>query len=498
VTAPGTPLRFNDLLPDDAPKPRGLVGTVFDWYQNFGLDEDGKTVYDWTDPTVAAARVEMLEAWPRSSTIYAAVSLPLMQAKWNIKPGKAEDTVATWLADRFAADTNRGGTKQPLQLVINQAIGMGVLHGKAFFETTVQPADGDRVFWREIAHRHNATCSLRRDARTGDLVGFQQMPAWVGTNLPDRNNGEPLRFDLAHAFLPLRGLDRDPVNGHADLAVVYRTWQTIQKVMVLLGFFLERQAIPKMVAESQDGADALALAQAVVKTKAAGVIPADVSKKQGVHTLDTAGQGHTVFLDFVRFMEAAAANAVLAGFIDLGNNQGQGAGGSYALSKDQSDFFMMTRQAHATELAEQIRWGLLAPLVLWNWGPDATVPLFEFEPLAESDQTPTLTALAGLAPQSSSVAPEFWGQLQTKAAGYLDMDVEKVAASVEEKRRQAEDMAKQMGQPPTAVAAAGVHAGVDQAAQLVGQGPPRRFVPVPKIANGTTTKPNGAAGAERR
>ena len=498
----GTALRFNglgavdlsgdtnDLYPDTAPKPTGVVGTVFDWYQNFGLEPDGKTVYDWVDPTTALSRQKMLELWPRSNTIHAALSYPLTQAKWNIKPGKADPAHAKWFADMFAADTNQNGLKQPMQLVLHQAIGMCALHGKAFFELSTQIVDG-KTFWREIAFRPPTTCALRRDSRTGELAGFQQLPTWVGTNLPNLGNkGEALKFDMAHSFLPLRGLDRDPVNGHADMQVVFQSWQTIQKVMVLLGFFMERQAIPKMVAESQDGADALALAQAVAKTKASGVIPTELTKKQAVHVLDTAGQGHTVFLDFVRFMEAAAANAILAGFLDLSNNQGRGSGGAYALSRDQSDFFMMTRQAAANELAEQVRWGLLAPLTLWNWGPDAVVPLFQFEPLAEADQAPTLGALQTLAPQSSQLAPEFWGELQLKAAGYLDMDVDKVAASIDEKRKQAEDMAKQMGQNMAGQQVAGAHAGVGQAANMVANGPPKPFVQVPKIA----PRPTGGGG----
>ena len=503
MTAYGTPMTFadlnghvdlaanpeSDLVPDKAPKPAGLVGTVFDWYQNFGLEEDGRTVYDWVDPTTALARQKMLELWPRSNTIYAAVTYPLMQAPWSIKPGKADPNVASCLVDQFALDTNKGGTKQPLQLVIQQTIGQSALHGKAFFELTAQDVGG-RTFWREIAHRPPTTCSLRRDAHTGDLVGFQQLPAWVGTNLPAVNKGEAIKFDLAHSFLPMRGLDRDPVNGHADMSVVFQTWQTIQKVMVLLGFFLERQAIPKMVAASQEYTDAAALARAVVQTKAAGVIPTDQSKKQAVSVLDTAGQGHTVFLDFVRFMESAAANAVLAGFLDLGTNMGRGGGGAYALSRDQSDFFMMTRQAAAKELAEQIRWGLLAPLTYWNWGPDATVPLFEFEPLAEADQAPTIGALQTLAPQSSSLAPEFWGELQLKAAGYLDMDIDKVAASIEKKQAEAEAQAKAMGALQQQAAAAGVHAGVAQAHDMVTQGAPKKFVQVPKIAK----PPRGGGG----
>src|SRR4029077_12203213 len=270
--------------------------------------------------------------------------------------------IAAWFTDRFALDANVGGTCQPMQLIINQAIGMGALHGKAFFETTVQPTDDGKVFWREIEHRPNNTCALRRDSKTGRLAGFMQLPTWVGTNLPNLNKGEPLRFDMAESFLPMRGIERDPVNGHADMTVVFQSWQTIQKGMVLLGVFLERQPIPKVGAESQELSDAMALAQATVKTKAAGVIPLDAAKKQAIHVYDTAGQGHTVFLDFIRFMEAAAANAILAGFLDLSNNQGKGAGGAYALSRDQSDFFMMTRQAAALELGGQLRWGFLGAL----------------------------------------------------------------------------------------------------------------------------------------
>lgn len=85
--------------------------------------------------------------------------------------------------------------------------------------------------------------------------------------------------------------------------------------------------------------------------------------------------------------------ATLANFLDLGS----GATGSFALSKDQSGFFLKHVDQVAVYLEQQITKQVIEPLVKVNFGDDADVPCLKHNQLGDVDLTALSTTLKTLA-----------------------------------------------------------------------------------------------------
>lgn len=75
-------------------------------------------------------------------------------------------------------------------------------------------------------------------------------------------------------------------------------------------------------------------------------------------------------------------SSVLASFLGLGTDS---SSGSFALSKDQSSFFLKHVEDKASYFAEQITERVIKKLVLFNFGENAACPKLKFSPLGDID-----------------------------------------------------------------------------------------------------------------
>jgi len=128
--------------------------------------------------------------------------------------------------------------------------------------------------------------------------------------------------------------------------------------------------------------------------------------------------------------------SVLAGFTDLAGisaHSRTGSGGSYALSADQSEFFLAARQAVADEIAEAVSRDLIAKLCVLQFGADAKPPTLEIGPLSKRDKDRAMGMLTGLLTADHFNAPPGLIDLLIKStAGYLGLPVDQVAKLVDD------------------------------------------------------------------
>jgi hypothetical protein len=85
--------------------------------------------------------------------------------------------------------------------------------------------------------------------------------------------------------------------------------------------------------------------------KASGVLPVGVGggpDSVSIDMLDTSGKGADQFLEAIRWLDQAATQSVLAGFLDLTASAANGTG-SYALSNDASSFYLQMLESKARE-----------------------------------------------------------------------------------------------------------------------------------------------------
>ena len=185
---------------------------------------------------------------------------------------------------------------------------------------------------------------------------------------------------------------------------------------------------------------------------------------------------------------------MLAGFLQLsgaaaeGTRAGGGASGSYGMSEDQSSYYLASREAVATEIADSISHDLIRPLVVLNFGHDAAFPQWKFGPLQE-EMTAVLFTMFGqmAAAPKLNVPLAFIDLLTERMAVILDLDSGQVHdALVNTASQRAEQLAGNPppGMPPEAAAGLGqlqglaaAGTGIAQAAAGRGGGAPNRPPP---------------------
>jgi len=302
---------------------------------------------------------------------------------------------------------------------------------KAFFEKVWKRLDG-RVVYDKVAFRPASTCRVMRDKRTAAFRGFEQDPI-----RPE--DMEPVKVPAQYAFVYIHGTHRDPLNGTSDLRIPYWCYKTKQKIRFLWYQFLEGQALPRTIVRADDSTSAEAAARKLIDVKSAGVV--GLPKNVEVSTLDSGGRGAAEFQNALRWLDQESTQSVLAGFLDLTNAAASGHG-SYALSKDQSDFFLKARMAVAREMEACINNYLLSDLIWYNFGQGASVPNFKFAPLTEGDETMATQLLTQLATSENSRIPgEFVQELAMRVASFLELDVARVEQAFKRVTEQASSSA---------------------------------------------------------
>lgn len=409
--------------------PGPAVGTPFDLWDRLWPAFDGGKVLDVANTDVRAIK-DMLRQDGSARKVEQVLTLPIRSAAWEIRaaPGgqKEYDYIRSQLDDK-------------MDRVIDQMT-TAISFRKAFFELTFS-LDGDTVNLASIDYRPPASCQAAWDPKTGAQEGFQQRVVNPGGLLtmqaPAATGALPgyVVIERDRSFVFVHGAYREPIDGLSDLDVALWAYQTSKKIQFLWFSFLEQQATPKILAYGTDqpSADqnAVAISQAVAGAAVGVERPNDPTLK-AFEILETSGQGASQFQQALNYLEGKVSASVLAGFTDLSalasHTRSQG---SYALSADQSEFFLSARQAVADEMAEAVSRQLIAHLCHLQFGADCKPPTLVIGPLSKHDKERAVNMLNALitAPQFN-VPPQLVDILINSTAGYLGLPVDQVAEMV--------------------------------------------------------------------
>lgn len=395
-----------------------LMDTLFGEYDSGSVFE-----YDFSSLDTRKA----LEKDGKLSCIEQALTLPILSAGWRLVPAEGGEKVAEELETFLRMGALEGGMQTPFNMVIAQATSARA-YRKAFFEKVYREEDG-KVFYDKIAYRPPETCRIARDPRTGAYKGFRQTPVRQGT--PSLTQTNDIDVTPPYAWVHINGMRRNPLSGVSDLQVPLWAHETKMKILYLWTTFLATQAEPRLMTSGGDPEDA---ARRLAALRGGGV----VGLPNGVEArvLESNGTAAQSFQDMINYLDTQMSASVLAGFTDLAS--GATGTGSYALSQDQSDFFVQSLEAYSTELAESITHNVIGDLVVFNHGRKAKFPRFEFEPLADGDIDRCITLLQALAPGQSVLPFEFLEELTMKTATYLEMDESKIREAMEKAAEVAE------------------------------------------------------------
>jgi hypothetical protein len=394
-------------------------GSLFSWSDSFAASWSGipgRILLDDYEFEPLALD-EMLGRDGKARTIQQVLTLPIRSAPWKIVPGKGDSGEAAFVTDALTKPANQGGMKTPMRLVIAQALSART-YRRACFEKVFTERNG-KVVYEKLAFRAASTTSVARDPKTGAFRGFRQRPVAVGGAIwPNIWIDIPAQYSWVH----LNNQHINAARGHSDMELVYWLHDKKMKVLFLWATFLEAQATGRYVVQAEDETRAKQYAQALRYVKNGGVL--GTSSEITVNALEVGTSAGQLFQDFITYLDSQMAASVLAGFTNLPDSPS----GSYALSKDQSDFFLQSLNATAKELAESITNYVIADLVMYNYGPNGVCPTFEFGPLNEGDLSTAATMLTAFAtsPSELRVPQAFVTELTRMVATYLDLPMDDI------------------------------------------------------------------------
>src|SRR5262252_7335616 len=490
ATQGGQLVQFPDLKPKTRRELLGTeLGTQFDIGERLFSFFGGGDVFDYGDWTAR----EMKDMFRRDgicSAIEMVLTLPIREADYFINPAKGDKGEAEFANSVLMTPDIDGGMITPIQQLVGQITSAQVFR-RSFFEKVWDIRDDDgKVILRKVAFRPIATCQARYNARTGAKNGFRQQIWLAGGNIGlTRGQKVPGYVDIPHvrSFIHTNGKHREPLSGTSEMDICYWCYQTKLKLLYLWYHFLENQALPRTIVYGNDQPEANTRADDIASLKSSGVVglvhPPDGQKAFDV--LESTGGASEMFEKAMGWLESWQTHSVLAGFMAL-TGSATGGRGSYALSQDQSSFYLKSRQAVAKEIAESISFDLIRPLVLLNFGTEAVYPQWHFGPLQDEQIQALLTMFQTLAAAPALHIPlPVLDLITERMATILQLDVDQVhQALVTSANQRAEQLqaAAPPGMPQQAAGQLGALNGMANAAVGIAQqatagrqgGPPTR------------------------
>lgn len=497
---------FEPISKRNLDREEGTSFGYFDRLNIFGTTPDGKLVTDMSD-WHARDLHEMLEKDYKAKQIQNVLALPISSAEWKIEPVEGDSGEAKWLNDYWTADHFSGGPRTSLDAIID-LMTSAFWYKRAYFEKIWTKGSGKfegKVVYDDLAWRPQTTCRLVRDPHNGRFRGFEQEAYYLGPEI-SKPGKWPIFIKPERAFVFTHGSRRDPLNGSSDMEVAFWAWKTKQKILLLWFQFLQSVSLPRVVVKSPDQDTSNVVAKEIARMKSSGVLPVSVpggADSVNIDVLDVSGKGAEQFMAAINWLDQAATQSVLAGFLDLQTAAANGAG-SYALSNDASSFFLQALEAKAREMEDQIRHSLFAPLIFHNFGPKASVPKLCFEPLNDIDKETAVDLLktAMAAPPGGPIPTDFIGMLAGQVATYLGLEGEEVKEQFKKSFDAAAEAAAQEAAEAgetgeTAQQIAGVGGAVKAASDAVKAGlNPEKAYEEARAADGEAAKQTAAQKAE--
>jgi phage gp29-like protein len=316
-------------------------------------------------------------SFPRSITVYTrmrrsdatvqalelAITLPIRATDWDVQPA-SDDPTAKEAAD-LVYDNLFGGMTHTFDDFLRDAL-LALFYGFTVFEKVFEERD-DYIVWRKFAPRHPQTIERFLFDETGGLAGVRQ----VGFDPRGRFRQVDIPIEKLLVFIWRRELGNP--YGVSVLRAAYKHWFLKDLAYKLQAIALERWAVGIPVGKvpagtsEQDKQTFLQMLEAMRgHERAAMVLPEDYSVE--LIGAEAGQRANQAFVEAIQHHDTMIVKSVLAQFLNLGT----GDVGSWALSRDHSQLFLMGLNSVAQWFADHINRYAIPQLCKLNFGEDFT------------------------------------------------------------------------------------------------------------------------------
>jgi len=425
-----------NLAKEPAPQMGGEIGTS----QNGSLP----SIFDEEFIDMSKVQVEdyklMLDSDGTIQALYNSIVMPLLGSNWTIEadddsPQAIEQ--AEWVEETLRKPPHKGGMSTPFDLVIAQAL-RAIVEGYAGFEKVYEISDEQKIVFKKIAWRDPTTLRLRTDDR-GGFNGLRQK-AFIGSEYLD------VTIPLERSWVYTYGKEWHNMRGRSIFTPAYAAYDRKRRLQYLAEQQAQSDALKLKILKGKENANQsdLDYNTAIVDEvgfKATVAIPFGYD----IETLNS-GDGMDL-MPHIEFQNAEMARSVLAMFILLGTGSNTGA---YALSSDQSDFFIQGLMSIRKSLENHITSYLIPDLYKFNF----ETPLFgtfKFEDITDSTIDLLTQSFIKIIEKDHLPESVIEGIVQ-KMADKLEIDVDLMAEAAEKEKEKEDEptppMPPQLPQPP--------------------------------------------------
>jgi SPP1 gp7 family putative phage head morphogenesis protein len=289
-----------------------------------------------------------------AQALYNIIRLPILSNPWTIEADDEDinQEQANFVKDCLSLPPHMGGMSTPFNLVLSDML-RAPLEGFRLFEKVHDIQDGKIVF-RKLATRENTTVSLLQDGR-GGFNGAKQS-AFINDKFSD------VIIPKEKCFLFTFGKEMDSLYGESAFKAAYYHYDKKHRLYYLANQAVQQFAIPPKVGTLTEGTsgdpDAVAAALDSLAVNASVGLPAGWDAK----TLSSTGKIDP--LPLIDHHNAEMARSILAQFMMLGTGSSTG---SWALSSDQSDMFILALQGVMAQIEDHINSYLIPELHYYNY-----------------------------------------------------------------------------------------------------------------------------------
>ncbi len=318
-------------------------------------------------------------------SVVRAVTLPIRRTRWWIDPNGARPEVAQQVADdlglQVVGDTNRPTLRTRDRFSWSEHMRLALLmlpFGHSFFEQVYRIDDNGMARLRKLAWRPPKTISQVDVAADGGLVAIYQHGT-AGTG------AVKIGVDRLTAYVN----DREGGNwlGQSLLRPAYKYWLLKDRLLRVQAQTVDRNGLGVPVYEGSKLPDIVTGQERSNREK--DELDEGLKLAKGFRSGDNAGaaipNGAKLTLKGVegdlpdadkpiRYYDEQIARAVLAHFLNLGTETG-----SWALGSTFADFFTLSLQTVANQIADTTTQHVIEDLVDLNWGPNEPAPRLIFE-----------------------------------------------------------------------------------------------------------------------
>lgn len=373
---------------------------------------------------------KMVDTDDVAGALYLILTLPILATTYKILADKEDtgETQAKLIRSNLLSPPHKGGIETPLDLVLAQML-LATIDGFALFNRVPTVNKDGYIIYKKLAYRDSIGLTLKRD-KFGGYDGARQQVNYNGKLID-------VSFKPEETFLFTYDKARGYLYGRSAFKTAYVNYDRKRRLEYLDGIGLQNDAIkPKILVRTQSGA----LGEAGKKAK--NLALAALAKLGELKPVASIPYGHDVKElssegrdpgPSIERQNAGIARTVLAQFIMLGT-QGKSNVGSYALSENHSDLFMIALKGLMQNIENHFNFYLIPDLIDMNFA-DPHYPEFHFDDLTSDVQNIMKDAFMKLI-EKERITPELVKGIMDGIASKLDIDVEKIHKDIEADKKQ--------------------------------------------------------------